>query len=416
MTTPFPFLAMLDDPALHRMAARIYTEAKCPENSALGPLPKRRPGKIRIGYYSADFHNHATTHLMAQALEAHDRGRFEVYGFSFGPDESDAMRRRVFAACDKFLDVRNASDGEIAQLSRQLGIDIAVDLKGHTQNSRPGIFAGRAAPLQAQYIGYPGTMGAAYMDYVIADKIVIPPGAEADYDEKILRLPHSYQANDSTRKISSKTTTREDAGLPPSGFVFCSFNNNYKILPDTFASWMRILTAVDGSVLWLLEDNALAAANLRRHAADRGVDPARLVFAGRVPLEDHLARHRLADLFLDTWPYNAHTTASDALWTGLPVLTRMGKAFAGRVAASLLTALDLPELITASTEDYEKRAVELARNPEKHAALRAKLAANRTTMPLFDGKLIARHLEAGYEMIHARQQSGLPPDHIEVSP
>jgi predicted O-linked N-acetylglucosamine transferase (SPINDLY family) len=417
MITPFPLLAMMDDPALHHRSARIYTDAKCPGHSALGPLPPRPPGpKIRIGYYSADFHNHATTQLIAEALESHDRSRFELHGFSFGPDDQDAMRRRIAAAFDSFTDVRGLSDVEIAQRSRELGIDIAVDLKGHTQHSRPGIFAGRAAPLQAQWIGYPGTMGADYMDYVIADGTVIPAGSESDYSEKILRLPHSYQANDSKRAISGKAITWQEAGLPPSGFVFCSFNNNYKILPQAFESWMRILTAVHGSVLWLLEDNETAAANLRKETAARGVDPARLVFAGRVPLDEHLARHRLADLFLDTWPYNAHTTASDALWTGLPLLTCAGHAFAGRVAASLLNALALPELLTNTVEDYEARAIDLAQNPESLAAIRNKLESNRTTMPLFDGKLFARHLEAGYEAIFARHQSGLPPDHIQVSP
>ncbi len=416
MTTPFPLLAMIDDPALHQMAAQIYTDAKCPENNALGAIPRRSAGeKIRIGYYSADFHNHATAYLIAEALEAHDRSRFELTGFSFGPDDQGDMRQRLFPAFDKFMDVRGVSDGEIAKLSRGLGIDVAVDLKGHTQHSRPGIFAVRAAPVQAQYIGYPGTMGAPYMDYVIADKIVIPPGSESDYREKILRLPHSYQANDSGRRISAKAVTRQEAGLPESGFVFCSFNNNYKILPETFESWMHILKAVEGSVLWLLEDNAIAASNLRKHAAAAGIEPARLIFAGRVLLDEHLARHRLANLFLDTWPYNAHTTASDALWAGLPVLTRTGRAFAGRVAASLLGAIGLPELITNSTADYEALAIDLARNPEKLSALRKKLDSNKTTMPLFNGKLIARHLEAGYAAMLARHQSGLPPDHIEVS-
>ena len=417
MVTPFPLLAMVDDPSLHHMAARIYTGAKSPRRASLGPIPKRAQGeKIRIGYYSADFHNHATAYLIAEALEAHDRNRFELYGFSFGPEDQDVMRRRLFAAFDKFIAVGGFSDGEIAALSRQLGIDIAVDLKGHTQHSRAGIFALGAALLQAQYLGYPGSMGADYMDYVIADKTVLPPGSESDYSEKILRLPHSYQANDSKRKISAKSFTREEAGLPPSGFVFCSFNNNYKILPETFESWMRILKAVEGSVLWLLEDNAIAAANLRKEAGARGIDPARLVFAGRVPLEEHLARHQLADLFLDTWPYNAHTTASDALWAGLPVLTYAGRAFAGRVAASLLNALELTELITNSPSDYEQLAIALARDPERLSDLRKKLEINCTAMPLFDGRLTARHLEAGYEAMLARHQAGLPPDHIEVSP
>ena len=417
VTTPFPLLGLSDDPALQKQAAQIYTTAKCPRSSVLGPFRARKPGeKIRLGYYSADFHNHATAWLIAELFESHDRSRFELTAFSFGPEQQDEMRRRISSAFDHFLDARALSDRDIARLSRERGIDIAVDLKGHTQDSRPGIFAEGCAPLQIQYLGYPGTMGGDYMDYVVADKIVIPPGSEAGYVEKILRLPHSYQANDSRRKISDRMFTRAEMGLPDSGFVFCCFNNNYKILPEIFASWMRILKAVDGSVLWLLEDNALAAENLRKLAEAHGVDPGRLIFAGRLPLEEHLARHRLADLFLDTWPYNAHTTASDALWAGLPLLTRAGSSFASRVAASLLHAVGLPGLITSSVEDYESLATTLAKDPARLVALRKTLMDNRATASLFDGKLIARHLEAAYEAIQARHLSGLPPDHIDIQP
>jgi predicted O-linked N-acetylglucosamine transferase (SPINDLY family) len=414
-TTPFPLLGLLDDPGLQKQAAKIYTEAKWPKSLALEPVAKRAPGeKLRIGYYSADFHNHATAFLMAELFESHDRSRLELCAFSFGPDPQDEMRKRISAAFDDFLDVRGSSDRDIARLSREHGIDIAVDLKGHTQDSRPGIFAEGCAPLQVHYLGYPGTMGTDYMDYLIADKTVIPPGSEAGYAEKILRLPHSYQANDSKRKISERLFTRQEAGLPESSFVFCCFNNNYKILPETFDSWMRILLAVDGSVLWLLEDNPLAAENLRRQAAARGLEPGRLIFAGRLPLDEHLARHRLADLFLDTWPYNAHTTASDALWAGLPVLTRTGQSFASRVAASLLNAVGLPGLITGSSAEYEALAIALAKDPARLSGIRKTLADNRASAPLFDGKLIARHLEAGYEAIWARYQSGLPPANIDV--
>ncbi len=412
---PGPLLGLLDDPALHQMAVRIYTDARCPRSLALGPIPMRAPSeKIRIGYYSADFHSHATAYLIAELLEAHDTTRFELYGFSFGPDHRDDTRQRVSAAFDHFLDVRGLSDRDIARLSRERSIDIAVDLKGHTLDSRPGIFAEGSAPIQVHYLGYPGSMGADYMGYVIADRTVIPPDAQNYYLEKIVRLPHSYQANDSKRKISGKIFTRQEAGLPASGFVFCCFNNNYKILPGTFDSWTRILKAVDGSVLWLLEDNPLAVKNLRKHAATRGLDANRLIFAGRLPLDEHLARHRLADLFLDTWPYNAHTTASDALWAGLPVLTRMGQSFASRVAASLLNTVGLPGLITGSEKDFEALAIALAKDPARLAGIRETLADNRTSTPLFDGKLTARHLEAGYEAMYARYQSGLPPDNIEI--
>jgi len=408
---PFPLLCAVDDPGLQKSAAGIFSDATCPGSKALGPLPSRAAdGKIRIGYYSSDFHRHATTFLIAELLEAHDASKYEVYGFSFGPDLKDDMRQRVVDACDTFVDVRDKSDRDVARLSREYGIDIAVDLKGYTHDARPGIFAERCAPIQVSYLGFPGTMGADYMDYLVADRVVLPPQSQGDYSEKIIRLPHSYQANDSQRKISPKAFTREDMGLPASGFVFCCFNNSYKILPETFDSWMRILKAVDGSVLWLLAD----AANLRKEAAARGVDPARLIMAGRLPMEEHLARHRLADLFLDSWPCNAHTTASDALWAGLPVLTYAGKAFASRVAASLLDAVGLPGLITGSAEDYEAKAIFLASNPQALAQLRKTLESNRSTSPLFDGRLTARHLEAGYEAAYARYRSGLPPENIEI--
>ena len=353
---------------------------------------------------------------MAELLEARDAGRFELYGFSFGPDKQDDMRQRVAAAFDKFMDVRAMPDRDVARLSRELGIDIAVDLKGHTGDSRTGIFAEGCAPLQLQYLGYPGTMGMRIFDYVVADQIVLPPASQDDYMEKIVWLPHSYQPNDSRRKISSRVFTRAEVGLPEAGFVFCCFNNSYKILPETFESWMRILKAVPGSVLWLLENNPAAARNLREQAAAAAIDPARLVFAGHLLLDEHLARHRLADLFLDTWPYNAHTTASDALWAGLPVLTCMGKSFASRVAASLLHAVGLPGLITNSSQAYEVLAIALALDPARLGDFRKTLGEHRTSAPLFDGQMTARHLEAGYEAIHSRYLAGLSPGNIEISP
>ena len=412
---PFPLLSLVDDPGLQKSAASIFSAAMYPRRTAVRPNSGRGASdRVRIGYYSGDFHHHATAYLMAELLEAPDGGRFELHGFSYGPDLQDDMRQRISAAFEKFVDVRGKSDRDIARLSRECGIDIAVDLKGYTSNSRPGIFAEGCAPIQVHYLGYPGTLGADYIDYLVADRSVIPQGSQGDYTEKIVWLPHSYQANDSKRRISDRVFTREEAGLPASGFVFCCFNNNYKILPEAFASWMRILKAVDGSVLWLLEDSPAAAENLRKEALSRGVDAGRLVFAGRLPADEHLARQRLADLFLDTWPCNAHTTASDALWAGLPVLTCAGKSFASRVAASLLTAVGLPGLITQSRQDYEALAIALASQPSMLASFRKTLADNRVTAPLFDGRLTARHLEAGYEAIYARYQSGLPPENIEI--
>ena len=415
VSNPFPLLAMSDDPMLHRQASEIFAHYQYPSNSTLGPIAKHPKGeKIRIGYFSADFHNHATGYLLAELIELHDKNQFELIGISFGPNQDDEMRIRLQQSFDQLIDASTMSDIEIAQLSRDLKIDIAVDLKGYTQNCRTGIFAYRAAPIQLSYLGYPGTMSTNYIDYLIADQTLIPQEAQQAYSEKIAYLPYSYQANDRKRVISDKRFTKGDLGLPEQGFIFCSFNNNYKILPATFEIWMRILKAVDGSVLWLYEDNAAAADHLRQEAEKRGVHPSRLVFAKRMPLAEHLARHQLADLFIDAFPCNAHTTASDALWAGLPVLTLMGNSFASRVAASLLKAIELPELITSTPQAYEALAIEIAKNPAKLAALKQKLASNRLTTPLFDTPQFTKDLERSYVQIYQRYQAGLPPEHIFV--
>jgi predicted O-linked N-acetylglucosamine transferase (SPINDLY family) len=401
VTYPFGFLGLLDSPALQLEAAKIYARNCYRGHSYVGNLNPRTPnGKIRIGYYSADFHNHATAYLIAELFEMHDRSRFELVGFSFGSKWRDEMGLRVAASFEHFIDVTSMSDLEIARLSRDMGIDIAVDLKGFTKDSRPGIFIERAAPIQVNYLGYPGTMGASYIDYIIADEIVIPQESQGYYTEKVVYLPHSYQVNDSTRKISDRKFTREDEGLPLDGFVFCCFNNNWKILPATFDSWMRILKATKGSVLWLLEDNQLASSNLRKEAEARGVCSKRLIFAKRLPLDEHLARLRLADLFIDTLPYNAHTTTSDSLWAGLPVLTCIGQSFSSRVASSLLNSIDLPELITETRISYEDKAIELATYPKTLFALRNRLERNRQTSPLFNCKLFAKNIEAAYETMY----------------
>lgn len=414
-SSPFIALAILDDPALHRRASETYAAARYGVIESVGPLVGReKSDRIRIGYYSADLHDHATAFLIAELIEQHDRSRFDCTAFSFGPDRRDAMRQRLTAGFDHFVDVRARSDREIVDLSRELGIDIAIDLKGYTRDSRPTIFAGRCAPVQASYLGYPGTMGTPHMDYIIADKVVIPEESQRHYSEKVVWLPGCYQVNDSQKPMSERSPSRRELGLGE-GFVFCCFNNSYKIQPATFDSWMRILTRVDGSQLWLIEDNAAAVRNLRRGAEARGVDGNRLVFSRRIPLADHLARHRCADLFFDTLPYNAHTTASDALWAGLPVLTLTGKAFAGRVATSLLHAIGLPALVTDTAKDYEQRAVELATVPGALAAIKHKLESNRRSSALFDGSAFARHLETAYSMMHDRHRRGLAPDHIEIA-
>jgi predicted O-linked N-acetylglucosamine transferase (SPINDLY family) len=373
-----------------------------------------RHDKVRIAYLSADFHQHAMAYLMAELFERHDRSRFEIIGASFGVDDKSQMRKRLVAAFDQFHDVCRKSDEAVAKLLHDLQIDIAIDLMGYTRDFRFGILAYRPAPIQASYLGFPGTMGAEFINYIIADKTVAPFEHQAFYTEKIVHLPDCYQVNDTKRKIAERTPTRQEAGLPDNGFVFCCFNNNWKITPDIFSVWMRLLRAVEGSVLWLVGDNKSAERNLRMEAQAWGIDPARLVFAGRLPPEDHLARHRVADLFLDTLPYNAHTTASDALWAGLPLVTRLGEAFAGRVAASLLNAIGLPELVTHSIEDYETLALRLAKDPSLLQGYRNQLAKNRLTHPLFDTDRFRRHMEASYLQMWEFWQRGEQPRSFAV--
>lgn len=315
---------------------------------------------------------------------------------SFGPASQGEMRQRLIPAFDRFVDVRDYGDREVALLLRQWQIDIAIDLKGYTTSARPGILAHRPAPIQVNYLGYPGTMGVSHIDYILADKVVIPESDQHYYQEKIVYLPDTYQANDQKRQIATELPSRAELGLPENGFVFCCFNNNYKITPVLFDIWMRLLQQVPTSVLWLFENNPTVSRNLRQEAIKRGIVPERLVFAPAIKLDKHLSRIRQADLFLDTLPYNAHTTASDALWAGLPVLTCKGNTFAGRVAASLLSAIGLPELVTNSLAEYEALALHLATNPEVLAEIKTKLARNRDTHPLFDTKLFCRNIEAAY--------------------
>lgn len=403
---PWTLLALLDRPDLQRKVAEVWVAANAVPTNVLEPVvdhPKHE--RIRLGYYSSDFHRHATAHLIAEVLERHDRSKFEVFAFSYGPETGDDMEKRLKQGVDHFINVRAKSDRDVAALSREHEIDIAVDLKGITVGHRNGIFAHRAAPIQVNYLGYPATVGAPFLDYIIGDETVIPAQAHQFYTEKVVNLPRCYQPNDSQRQISDRTFTRPELGLPETGFVYCCFNNNFKIVPELFDIWMRLLHAVEGSVLWLIEDNALAKENLKWEAERRGIEAKRIVFAPRIAPDEHLARQRLADLFLDTFPYNAHTTASDALWAGLPVLTCPGESFASRVAASLLTAMDMPELIVQHFGEYEDLAVDLAKNPEKIAALKAKLERNRTTSPLFDAEGYARDIEAAYLKMIADHRS-----------
>ncbi len=410
IVAPFVLLGYSSDPSLQLQCARNFAEGTMP------PLPPplwtgqaRRHDKVRIAYLSADFRQHATAHLMAGLFERHDRSRFETTAVSFGADDKSEMRKRLVSAFDRFIDVRQESDEAAAKLLHTLQVDIAVDLMGHTHDSRPGILAYRPAPVQACYLGYPGTMGVPFMDYIIADNIVAPFEHQPFFSEKIVHLPGCYQVNDTKRNIAERTPTRREAGLPEEGFVFCCFNQSWKIAPDMFAVWMRLLNAVEGSVLWLLRGSPGTERNLRSEAQAQGIDPERLVFAALLPSEDHLARHRLAGLFLDTLPCNAHTTASDALWTGLPVVTQMGGAFAGRVAASLLHAAGLPELITHNIADYEALALRLARDPILLESYRQRLNANRLTHPLFDTGRFRCIIETAYlKMWEIWQRGGQP--------
>jgi len=416
VSSPFILTAMPLSLSQQQMCAETFIKNTFP--LAAAPLwngEKYAHERIRIGYFSADLQNHATAFLMAELFELHDRTKFEVTAFSFGPPSTDAMRARLQKAIEHFIDVSAKSDAEIAALARSMEIDIAVDLKGFTKNSRTNIFAMRPAPIQVNYLGYPGTMGAEYMDYIIADPVLIPEAHKPYYTEKIAYLPDSYQVNDSSRKIAEKHFTRQEMGLPENGFVFCCFNNSYKITPDVFDIWMRLLHAVPASVLWLLVEHPMAVKNLQKEAQARGISSDRLVFAKRMDLPDHLARQGLADLFLDTFHYNAHTTASDALWAGLPVLTFLGETFAGRVAASLLNAVGLPEMITHSHAEYKARALELAESPQKLAAIREKLAQNRSTCPLFNATIFTKHIEKAYARMWEKSQTGLPADDIYVS-
>ena len=413
--TPFPVLSLIDLPDLQKKNAIKFVENQYSLTSNLGPIMKKTSNKkIRIGYYSADFNNHPTSFLMVHLLELHDRSNFEIFCFSLQNRKDDEMRKRVSKACDKFLDVSLKSDVEIAKISRDLEIDIACDVMGFTKGNKFQIFAEKCAPIQVSYLAFPGTTGANFIDYVIADKTLISKELQKHYSEKIISLPGTYQVNDSTKKISDKVFTREELGLPKNGFVFCCFNNNYKILPSVFDIWMRLLKKIKGSVLWLLVENSTAKENLKKEAVKRNVDENRIIFAKIMPLADHLARHRCADLFIDTFPYTAHTTCSDALWAGLPVITRVGNSFPSRVSASLLTAIDLPELITHTEKEFEDLAIEFANNKSKLDEIKIKLEKNKISESLFNTKLYTKNIESSFKIIYDRYLNNLPAENIEI--
>ena len=413
---PFPVLGLLDSPEHQLRVATLWTQVKFPQlqgsYSAVGVHSTKSSSKIRLGYFSADFRDHPVSYLMADLFEHHDRSRFEIIAFSLGPYSRDFMRERLENSFDHWIECSSQSDDQIAVQARSMEIDIAIDLGGFTRNSRTGIFAKRAAPVQVSYIGYLGTMGAPYIDYLLADKVVIPPELQRFYTESIAYLP-IYQANDSKRQMANKAMTRKSLGLPEDAFIYCCFNTNYKITPEIFTTWMSILKQVKQGVLLIYADTETVKINLIREAQLQGVDVSRIYFGERLAQSEYLLRYTLSDLFLDTSPYNAGTTASDALWCGLPVLTMMGKSFASRIASSLLTALGMTELITHSLKEYENLAVELGHYPQKIFAIREKLRAQKNEAALFNTKKFTTELERVFLEMVRRVREGEPLNNIE---
>jgi protein O-GlcNAc transferase len=407
-------MALSDSAQDHQQSARIFAQHRFPPmKHALWNGERYRHDRIRIAYISPDLREHPVGHLMAGIFEHHDKNRFETIGISLGVDDNSRLRDRMKKAFDHFIDARLMNTQDIARLMRSMEVDVAIDLAGYTSDSRTDVFSHRPAPVQVNYLGYPGTLGLDCMDYIIADRHVIPPEHVGYYDEKVVYLPDSYLPTDGGLQIAERTPTRAECGLPDQGVVFCSFNHDYKISPHVFAVWMRLLKQVPGSVLWLMSRNEVSQRNLRAHAQAQGVEPERLIFAQRVPrVEDHLARYRQADMFLDTHPYNAHTTAADALMAGLPVVTYMGQAFPARVAASLLHTAGLPDMVTYSLDDYEQLALSLATNPTRLADVKARLAQNRATTPLFDTPAFCRNLESIYIAMWRKAQLGQAHDEL----
>lgn len=418
--SPFTLINIEDDPARNLAAAEGYIQVVA-RNIHSGikltnDTVRSEPGRIRLAFVSGDFCAHATSFLVAELFETIDRTQFDIHLISYGEDDGSSLRKRIVNSGVFFHDVSTCSDYEIANKIASLGVDIALDLNGLTTGSRPDIFAFRPAPVQINYIAYPGTMGAAFIDYIIADNYVIPPDEQVHYSEKIMYLPHCYQVNDRKRPVSRNQPTRESCGLPTDGFVYCSFNSNYKITPDLFSIWMALLNETPGSVLWLLDCNRWVRKNLCREAASHGVDTERIIFSERIPIEEHLARMKNADLFLDTYPCSAHTTASDALWMGLPIVTCVGRSFPSRVAGSLLQGVGLNELITSSLDEYHEFALTLAHSPERLQSLKKRLQYDIESTVLFDTDRYTRHLELGFRHIIDQYTEGAPAATFHIPP
>ncbi|MFP5394137.1 MAG: tetratricopeptide repeat protein [Gammaproteobacteria bacterium] len=401
-------MAVTDQASDHLTAAKVFGAHMFPQQAVqLWKGERYRHKKIRIAYISPDLREHPVGHLMAGIFERHDKNRFETYAYSLGPDDGSRLRARMLKAFDHFIDARTMGSAQIAQLMREHEIDVAIDLAGYTSDSRTDVFAYRPAPAHVNYLGYPGTLGVPYMDYILADQYVIPEGDQKFYTEQVVYLPDTYLPTDVSVQISERTPTRAECGLPETGTVFCSFSHDYKISPHLFDIWMRILQRVPDSVLWLMSRVEISKTNLRKEAAKRGIAPERLIFAERVKhVEDHLARYRQADVFLDTHPYNAHTTAADALMAGLPVVTYMGKSFPSRVAGSLLHAIGMTDLITHTLQEYEDLVVKLASEPALLADAKARIKANRDVYPLFDTERFCRNLEAVYTAMWRKTELG----------
>ena len=413
--TPFGYQAICDDESNLQKCAQLYSSKRFPEiKNNLFSKKVSKNKKIKIGYLCGEFREQATSILMTEVWEKHNKEDFEIIAFDSGWDDKSLRRNRIINAFDKFIDISKVSDLDAAKIIYKEQIDILINLNGFFGTGRPVVFSYRPAGIQINYLGFPGTIGSKYIDYILCDQTVVPPESKKFYNEKIIYLPDSYQANDTKRNISDKKFLREELSLPKESFVFCCFNNNYKITPNMFDVWARLLKKIDNSVLWLIDGNSEATENLKKEVKIRNIDVSRLIFAKRMKLEDHLARHKNANLFLDTLPYNAHTTASDSLWAGLPVLTCLGKAFPGRVAASLLRSLDLPELITYSENEYISKAEELALNPEKLTLIKNKLDTNKFSQPLFNTELFCRNLESAFKIIFEKYSLGLETEDIRL--
>ncbi|HKA46324.1 MAG TPA: tetratricopeptide repeat protein [Burkholderiales bacterium] len=413
---PFSYMGIATSAGSLRLCAEAYARSSPAPQNRLWTGERYGNGRIRVGYLSGEFRDQATSVLITQLFELHDRNRFELFAFDNGWDDHSEIRARIESAFDEIIDVSRLPDLEAAAMIRERKIDILLDLNGYFGQARQGLLSYKPCPIQVNYLGFPGTLGADYIDYILADLQVIPRDHQRYYTEKVVYLPDTYQVNDAKRRIAGRVPSRAECRLPETGFVFCCFNNSFKITPRVFDVWMRLLNEVEGSVLWLLETSPAATRNLRRESERRGIAPERLVFAPKIRLDEHLSRHQLADLFLDTLPCNAHTTASDALWAGLPVLTCMGSTFPGRVAGSLLNAVGLPELITDSLESYEALALRLASVPELLAEIRSTLNRNRMTYPLFDTDRFRRHIESAYVEMWERHERGEPPQSFAVRP